>query len=682
MAGRFSIEGVFKIRDRASATIRRLQDRLNRFTRSADGHSRILQRVGSVIRTGVVAALCAMAVAAAVAARALQHVIEVGMEFDRSLAAAGARFGNIRRGTEAFEELEAAARRVGVQTEFSASEAARGLDFLAVAGFSAQQAIAALPGVVDLATAAQLDLAEATDIASDILGNQGLMTEDAAQLTLNLARVNDVLAQTSSTANTDVRQLFEAFRTGGPAAHAAGASIETFSALAGTLAGAGIKGAEAGTALRTMFLRLVNPAREGRRAIRTLGLDIEDSEGNMTDMVDIIGQLQTGLEGRGGVERGQLLAQLFGARGVTAANVLLEAGSEELRTYRTSLEGAEGAAAEMAETMRDTAAGDLAAMKSAIEGMALQIWDVIRGPVRAIIEGITEWVRANQGWLASGFREGVQWLITNLPTINTWMRRIGIAIAILASPLIAIAALFVLVFGAVPALLVGVGAAAVALFDLIKEAGSSALETLSDFFSSVWQRIVANFAATVEFIVGLWTIATGLLIARFGPWFDLFALLAARIRERFEPVGTFFADLWTAIAARATDMWNAFIAPAIAVRDILISIWTPLAEFFTNLWAGIVSTFESTVGPILASIGASIDLIRGVGRETLEGEGEEGGEAPQVIGPEERVARSISETTTTARSEVTIRPAGGATAEVTRQPRTGAQLQVAESGAT
>ena len=661
MAGRFSIEGVFKIRDRASATIRRLQDRLNRFTRSADGHSRILQRVGAAIRTGVVAALVAVAAAAAVAARALQHVIEVGMEFDASLAAAGARFGNIRRGTEAFEELEEAALRVGVQTEFSASQAAQGLGFLAQAGFTATQAIAALPGVVDLATAAGLELAEASGIAADILGNQGLMTDDAAQLTLNLARVNDVLAQTSTTANTNVQELFEAFRTGGPAARSAGASIETFSALAGRMAGAGIKGAEAGTAIRTMFLRLLNPARDARRAIRTLGLDVEDSEGNMRDMIDIVGQLQEGLEDRGTRERGQLLAQLFGARGVTAANVLIDAGAESLRTYRTSLEGAEGAAAEMAETIRDTAAGDLAAMKSAIEGMALQIWDVIRGPVRAIIEGITEWVRVNQDWIASGFRENAQWLIDNLPTINVWVRRIGIALAILAAPLIATAALFVLVFGAVPAMLVAIGVAVVSLFDWI----TGVLEPLTGFFSGLWDTIVADMTARLEFVVGLFTI-----LGRF-----LGQLLA--------PVGEFFSELWDSIAAGARDVWAAIAGPADGAFRTITGVFEPLTTFFSDLWAGIAASFADTFGPLLETLDASVNLIRGVGRETLGTDEEEGdGDGPQVVGPEERIAREVSETTTTARSEVTVRPAEGASAEVTRQPRAGARLQVADSGAT
>lgn len=690
MATRFAVDGTFTLQTRRfSGPLRHLERRIQRFTGASSSQMRALRQVGAAMRTTFLAGLAAIVAMGAAAAAALREVINTGMEFDRALAQAGALFGNIRRGTEEFERLEEAATRVGISTEFSSSQAAEGLGFLAMAGFNAEQAVASLAGVVDLATSAQLELAEATDIASDILGNQGLMSEDADQLQRNLQRVNDVLARTSTTANTDVREMFEAFRTGGATAHGAGASIETTAAIIGTLANAGVKGAEAGTSLRTMFTRLVNPSRQAQRALRRLHVDVADGEGNVRDMVDILGDLQRELAGRGTAERGRLLGQIFGARGVNAANILLEAGSDHLREYRTSLENANGAAAEMAETMRDTAGGDLASMNSAIEGLKLQIWDVVRGPVRSVIQAITEWVRANQDLIASGLQDFFGFLARNMDTIRT----IAIALAVV---FVGLAVIFAAVFAAVmilvlaiPAAIAGVVAAVVAVvmtvWDTVVGAVQGAAEAISSAFTTAWNAVRDAAVAVGEFMLGLFVLTRRALNPVTSWLRSTIQAAAAWVREQWAPIGAFFGRLWGSIRGAAAGAWSAIVGQGSSILNQLRRLWQPIGAFFSGLWNAVRDSFLETFGEILTGIGDVIGFVRTVGRNEADrgkGPGEAGAARPQLVTREERVARTLAESVSTTRAEVSVRAEPGTRAEVTRRPPSGSGVTLAASGAT
>lgn len=680
MAGRFSVEGTFRMVDRMTRPIQRIEARLSRFVRGAQSGFRGIQEFAGITRGAFMALGAAIVAASAAAVHALHEVIQTGMEFDQALTAAAAKFpGQVRRGTAAYQELEEAAQRVGRETEFTASQAASALDFLAMAGFNASQAVAALPGVVNLATAAQMELGQATDIASDTLGAFGLMSSDAAALGTNLARVNDVLARTSTTSNTTIEQMFEAIRTGAPVAHAAGASIETFSGLLGTLAGSGIKGAEAGTALRNVFLRLQAPTGAARAALRRLHVSTQDAQGNMRDINEVLGDLGTSLDGLGTAQRANVLTAIFGNRAVTATNVLLEAGVGRLNEYRTTLEGATGAATEMATTMRDTAGGDLASMESAIEGLKLGIWELVRGPFRAVLQSITEWVRANQGDIAGGLRTAIEWLTENMPTIVLWARRIGIAIAILAAPFVLFAAVLTAGMMLIPALILGVIVALVALYDWLSELAQPVIASLAE----MWASVRAFFTAALEFVVGLFVLVGRALMSVLRPAIEWLGRAAGWVLQYWSPVGGFFSDLWDGIAGDASGAWDWILEEASSVYDWLVEIWQPIGAFFSSLWDGIAESFGSTVGGVVDSIANVVGNIRAVGSGALQGDqapAPSGG--PQVVSPQDRVARSVSETTSTQTSEVVVRPADGARAEVRRRPRGGrTNIRVAPSGA-
>lgn len=401
-AGRFSVEAVFKGIDKITAPVNRMQNRISKFTRKAANDIKRLNKQTAFMGKSFKTALGVAGIAGGLflMQSAMLSTIQTGVEFEQTLTNAAAKFpGGIRKGTAAFRQLEDAARDVGATTEFTASQAASGLNFLAMAGFNAEQSVAALPGVVDLATAASIDLATASDIATDSLGAFGLASKDANQQAKNLSRINDVLAKTSTTANTDISQLFEAIKEGAPVATSAGQSLETFAALAGQMANAGIKAGTAGTTLKNVFVRLTTASGSAAKHLEKMGVVVADKKGNVRDAIDIFADLEKGLDGLGTAERSAILENIFGRIPLAGVNVLLKTGAVRLREYRTELENSTGAAAEMAAVMRDTLQGQINTLKSSAEGLSLTLFTALAPALTAGVEKLITIVRAVDGFL-------------------------------------------------------------------------------------------------------------------------------------------------------------------------------------------------------------------------------------------------------------------------------------------
>ena len=319
--------------------------------------------------------------------RGLQETGQEFVSFDDALTQASAKFPEkIGRGTDAFFELSNAARTAGKETQFTAAEAAQGLDFMAMAGFTASQAIASLPGIVDLATAANIELARSSDIATDALGAFGLMVDSPEQLAVNLQRVNDVFARTVTTSNTTMENLFDTMSESGPALKTTGAEIETFAALAGKLGSAGIKGSKAGTNLKNIFLRLASPVGKAKTLIKKIGLETQDSAGNMRDMIDIIRDLNVKTKDMGTAQRAAALDTIFGKRAISGISVLLDEGADKLTVYRDQILNAKGASQEMAGEMRKSLLNRLKTLRSSLIEVGFKVVDAFAGKAPGIID--------------------------------------------------------------------------------------------------------------------------------------------------------------------------------------------------------------------------------------------------------------------------------------------------------
>jgi len=392
MAVNFAVSAVFKGVDRMSKVFGKMsKNGSNAFNRMGGALERFNRKTAKFQKFAAKAAgFIGIAGGALMVKNAIGGAITKGVEFEKTMVGASVKFvDGAKRGTKAFDDLKEAALKVGATTEFTAIQAAQGLDFLAMAGFNSTQSIAALPGVVDLATAANIDLAGATDMASDSLGAFNLMSKDSEQLTKNLARVNDVMAKTTTTSNTSMTAMFETIKTAAPIATAAGASIEEFSALTGLLANAGIKGSMAGTTLKNMFLNLQAPTARQEILLERMGVQIKDATGKMLPMANILGQLNEKTSKMSDVQKNATIATLFGKRAVAGSIILMQAGQKTIEGYTKQLQNATGSTKDMAAEMRNTREGQIAVMSSAIEDLQLKLFTALGPAFDFIVEKLT-----------------------------------------------------------------------------------------------------------------------------------------------------------------------------------------------------------------------------------------------------------------------------------------------------
>jgi len=352
--------------DRSGRKMRGLKNDFGALGRSARG-------LGASIKLGITAPMAA----AAGSALGLSAAIKTISGFDREMSKLAA----ISRASAAeLSGLKEIAENLGATTEFSSQQAAAGLTFLAQAGFSASDAMAAIPDVLNLATASSLDLARAADIASNIMSGFGVEADRAAE-------VSDILAATASRANTDVSQLGEAMKFVGPVAASLEISMSEAAAAIGVLSDAGIQGGMAGTSLRGIISRLVKPVGQAQAAIKEMGLTLEQVSPATNSLADIIDLL---------ADRSLTARDAFRIFGQESAPALLALVSQNrrLRDLGDELTTVGGAASEMAATMRDNLQGDFDTLKSSMAAMALALGEAgLTASLRAAIAGLTDFVR-------------------------------------------------------------------------------------------------------------------------------------------------------------------------------------------------------------------------------------------------------------------------------------------------
>jgi len=686
------IKTVFRAIDRMTAPIKRMESRVGRFARKA---SRSMRQVSSVagkvsgaigrgFKRGFQIAGAAVLGFAGVGAK----IAKVGMEFEQSLVNAAVKFpGKIRPGTKAFAELEAKAREVGRTTEFMGKDGADALGFLAQAGFNADQAMGSLTGVVDLATVSGIDLAQASSMAADTLGAMGMKVDDSTQLAANFARMNDVLAVAQNSANNSAVELAEGLAKVGRIGPESGASIETLSAMLGTMADTGVKGADAGTALRNIFLRLKAPTGSAAAAVKKFAGDLYKG-GKATDIVEVVERLRTQIGGLKKEEQMPILSKIFGARAVVPAMALMAKGGEGLDKFREKLEGAGGAAADTAAAMRNTTGGSLKSLQSSIESATLSLFNLQDGGLKKTIDKITEWVRANEGLIAQKVGDFVKGIADNFDKIVRVGKTLGVVIAAIwgiskaIQGVSAVLGVLNLIMAANPLTLwiIGITAAVALVAGLITyywDDIAAAMKWLGGVFSDVWDWIVETVTGAIDslihsgplswliayyllmwkvvkqvaaWIVDAWKWAVGKMEEFIGAiaeseWFKSFLGLVDSIKEAWGGVKTWFSELWDGIINTIKE----FVGKA---REWLAPVIDPIVSFFGGASEGAGSVFDSITG-------AKDRLIN-------EAFGEPGGGGGrQMVSPGERVARSVEDkrsTKTTTNRLVIEDKSGGARA--------------------
>ncbi|UXS58553.1 phage tail tape measure protein [Staphylococcus delphini] len=274
-----------------------------------------------------------------------------------------------------FDLLRDKALEMGAKTKFSASESADALNFMALAGWDTKEMMSGIDGVMQLAAASGEDLAQVSDIVTDGLSAFGLKAKDSSHFA-------DVLAQTSSKANTDVAGLGEAFKYVAPVAGSFGFSVEDTSIALGLMANSGVKASQAGTALKSMMTKLAKPTGEAKKTMETLGISITDSEGKMLPFRDITDQLRGSLGGLSKAQQSAAVKTLFGQEAMSGILPIINASDEDYQKLTKSIDNSAGASKRMSDEMEGGIGGSIRKMKSAIESMAISIGDVLAPHIR------------------------------------------------------------------------------------------------------------------------------------------------------------------------------------------------------------------------------------------------------------------------------------------------------------
>lgn len=371
----FSVEYIVRAVDKFSPTFNKMkkslssaQNRIDKFSKKMKNFGDKASDIGSEMTQKVSLPIAAVG----------GYAFNTAFQFEKAMNEVKAISGATG---EEFKKLEELAKELGSTTQFSASQAADAQKFLAMAGLDTQEILKALPGTLDLAAASSLDLGKAADFATNILGGLNLGIED-------LSRVNDVLANAQSKSNSNISEFARALRESAPFADSAKLSMEELVAILGKLGDKGIKGSQAGTAMKIGISRMLNPVGQTKEAIKELNLKVRNSEDEFVGFIDILKQLEE--KGATGAQ----IQRLFGAEAGGRMKVLVDTGAEAIQNLTDKLEKSGGAAKEMAEKKLGGAVGPVYEFKSALEGLQIAFFnEEVMKTVTKFIKKVTEFIR-------------------------------------------------------------------------------------------------------------------------------------------------------------------------------------------------------------------------------------------------------------------------------------------------
>jgi TP901 family phage tail tape measure protein len=432
VAGRYSIETIFKAIDKMSGPVAKMEARINGMI---DRTNRRLAAVGAVPNAMLsgMQTLGAAAMAAAVPVGMLaKSVIEVGAGYEQAITNVGA---VMLKSRSEIADLDAEAKRLGATTKFTATEAAQGMELMARAGFTNQEILAGMSGVLAAAAAEGVELAVVADHVSNVLKGMALPAGEAS-------RVADVLALASSKTNSSLSSLGESMANVSSTARELGVPLESVVASVALLQDVGLDASVAGSAVNTMLTKLAAPTGAVKAQLKQMGVAFADANGNALPFAEILRNLAKG-GGKAGGSMGRVafFADLVGLRGQKAASNLATmfetideaTGKNKFETLVDALEQAQGSARKMADIRMQTAQGDWLLLWSAIDAVRVSLFETQGAPLRGMIQGTTEWVSANQELIKTKFVEYVEKTRENLPEIVKWVKRIGVTIGVLVA---------------------------------------------------------------------------------------------------------------------------------------------------------------------------------------------------------------------------------------------------------
>jgi TP901 family phage tail tape measure protein len=470
------------------------------------------------------------------------------------------------------EKLTAQALKLGADTQFSAKQAADGMAELAAAGLNAVQIGASMKGVLDLAAAGELSIAQAAKVATDAMSQFGLQAADSA-------KVADVLAQAAASSKDNVSGLGTALSYVGAPAKAVGLSLQETAAALTLVAEGGLRGERAGTALRSILQDLVKPTKAAQKEMEAMGITFTDAGGKMLPFANILDQLKAAHLGLAQA------ATLVGTEGSTALLGLAQQGGGALRKLTTEMQNSEGAAARMAGTLNSGISGAFERMKGSIETASISLGKVLE-PAIVSIAGAME-------GLANKVGEFVQFFGTLPQPVQNAALAFTALVAAIGPLTLGLGALLTAFTAILPALdgialfLFGGTAAAGSLVApaLAIAAVTAALVALGTWVYANWEPIVKTLTQAFDGLKEMWSAEWGAIS---GFLIGIWQSIAGSASTYFAPLAPFFSTVWDGIKASTVFVWN-------DIAKSLTGVWDGIKNAANTIWSGIVSVFQDFI---------------------------------------------------------------------------------------
>lgn len=551
---------------------------------------------------------------------------KVSSDFEAAMSKVEAISGST---AEEMASLRDKAIEMGAKTKFSAKESADAFTYMAMAGWDAKQMIDGISGIMSLAAADGLDLATTSDIVTDALTAFGLQASDSGHFA-------DVLAQASSSANTNVSMLGESFKYVAPVAGALNMSVEDVALALGLMANSGIKSSQAGTALRTALTNLVNPTDKMALKMEELGIEVTNSDGTMKSLREILDILRASFSTLTESEQANAAATIFGKEAMSGMLAIINSSEADYLKLSEAINTCDGRADAMAETMMDNLSGAIEQLKGAIESLMIKLGEALIPVIREITELITKWVE-KLNTLSDEQIEQIVRVAAVVAALGPLLMIVGKVISIIGTVitvggklLAGIKAVVAFVSGvlipaigsisapvlAVIAVVIALIAAGVALcknwdevsawakrtWDSVVQTMKNAFDAIVQFFKSLGETIMGIVQGISEWLSNLWQSIVQFfsdLISNISGWFERVWEFITSFINKLLGIGARLAEFFSGVLSQVTEFFSKLFS---GIKDTISKIITAITEWGRNLASKAAevgkSFFESIVGNI------------------------------------------------------------------------------------
>ena len=530
------------------------------------------------------------------------------------------------------DTLRDKAREMGAKTKFSATEAAAAMEYMAMAGWKTEDMLGGIEGIMNLAAASGEDLATTSDIVTDALTAFGMSADDSAHFA-------DILAAASSNANTNVSMMGETFKYCAPIAGALGFSAEDTAQAIGLMANAGIKGSQAGTALRTIMNNLAGEVKITGSALGEVTIATTNADGSMRDLSDILANCRGAFSQLSESEQAAAAEALVGKNAMSGFLALMNAGDADIEklsssidhcsdTFVKTVDGAiipmsqaleegidwieeyNGVADQMASVMQDNLAGQLTILKSQIQELAISFGEMLMPAIRSIVSKIQAFVDKLNG-MSESQRKAVLTigliiaaLGPLLVILGTVISKVGVAMQGFVKLATGVKKLGVAVkagtgiFGKLGAALGGISApvlTVIAVIAVLVAAFKHLWDTNEEFrnaITAIWNGIVSKIQA---FCLGI--------VDRLNALGFEFGSIVDVLKSLWDGLCQFLAPVFEAAFSVVSTVLGSVLDVITGLLDVFIGLftgnwsqmWDGVKEIFSGVWDAITGLFDTAL---------------------------------------------------------------------------------------